>query len=121
MILHKLPTIIACLLGLVGVGLLAAAAHINNASSVQIAGQFLLFHAPVLLALGALRGQAMLMARLSTIAIWLLILGLVLFCGDLALRGLQARSLFSAAAPLGGGLILLGWAMAAISAFKRQN
>jgi uncharacterized membrane protein YgdD (TMEM256/DUF423 family) len=50
-----------------------------------------------------------------------LILGTVLFSGDLALRALKGAKLFAMAAPAGGILMLLGWAGLALSALLAKR
>ncbi|WP_375457499.1 DUF423 domain-containing protein [uncultured Methylobacterium sp.] len=107
---------LACLAGALGVGASAAAAHIPRADSLKTAAQFLLFHAPAILALVGL-GAAGLTHRLAArAAAAALALGLVLFSGDLALRALAGRALFPMAAPSGGVILMAGWLIAAISA-----
>jgi uncharacterized membrane protein YgdD (TMEM256/DUF423 family) len=94
---------VAGLAGALGVALAAAASHRADAN-LGIAGNFLLFHAPVLLGLSLLAGS-----RLASLAGWLLAAGLAVFAGDLVARALAGQSLFPFAAPIGGGGLLLGW------------
>ena len=47
----------------------------------------------------------------------MLVAGLLLFCGDLAMRSEAGNSLFKFAAPLGGGGLILGWLLLAVSGF----
>ncbi|MDP4025663.1 DUF423 domain-containing protein [Methylobacterium sp. NEAU 140] len=100
----------ACLAGLLGVAASAAAAHVAGADSLKTAAQFLLFHAPAILALAGFGAAGLVRPGLSRAAAGLLALGLVLFCGDLALRALAGRALFPMAAPAGGILLMAGWA-----------
>ena len=116
MMAAKLSIVLACLMGLSGVALLAAGAHVNAATSVQTAGQFLLFHAPVILVAVALRQTGVVNVSLAMGAIALLIIGTSLFSGDLALRAFADHSLFRLAAPSGGVAIMLGWLALALSA-----
>ena len=107
---------LAALAGGLGVAASAAAAHIPGADSLKTAAQFLLFHAPAILALTGL-GAGGLTHRLATrIAAAALMLGLALFSGDLALRALSGHALFPMAAPVGGILLMLGWLAAALAA-----
>ena len=48
-----------------------------------------------------------------------LVLGLVLFCGDLSRRAFSGMALFPRAAPTGGILLMLGWLLVGISAVLR--
>ena len=79
--------IVACagLAGLAGVALSALAAHGPGGPNLEIAARFLLVHAAALLGVAALSG-AVLAPRLATLAGLAMMLGLVLFCGDLVRR-----------------------------------
>ena len=108
---------LACLAGGLGVAASAAAAHIPGADSLKTAAQFLLFHAPAILALAGLAAAGATHAVATRIAAFALVLGLALFSGDMAIRALAQRPLFPMAAPSGGILLMLGWASAAVAAF----
>ncbi|MCJ2039923.1 DUF423 domain-containing protein [Methylobacterium sp. J-059] len=108
---------LACLAGGLGVAASAAAAHIPGADSLKTAAQFLLFHAPAILALAGLGAAGLTHAIATRIAAWALVLGLALFSGDLALRALAGQPLFPMAAPSGGILLMAGWTLGAIAAF----
>ncbi|GJD50117.1 hypothetical protein OPKNFCMD_2854 [Methylobacterium crusticola] len=108
--------VLAALAGVLGVALAAAAAHLDNAPSLLTAAQFLLFHAPALLGLAALAAGARTHPAVTRGAAFALALGLALFSGDLALRALAQRPLFPMAAPAGGLLLMLGWALTAVAA-----
>ncbi|MEO9614645.1 MAG: DUF423 domain-containing protein [Nitratireductor sp.] len=99
----RLLVLAAGLTGAAGVALSAAAAHAGG-GNVATAAQFLLFHAPALLALGLLAR-----ARLSHAAGIALLAGLMLFSGDLLMRHYAGIRLFAMAAPAGGTLMILGW------------
>jgi uncharacterized membrane protein YgdD (TMEM256/DUF423 family) len=45
-----------------------------------------------------------------------LVLGLLLFCGDLLMRHYAGERLFAMAAPAGGTLMILGWLAVALHA-----
>ena len=107
--------ILAGLTGASGVGLGAIAAHLGG-GNLQTASQMLLFHAPALLALAALSPS-----RLRQIAGGVMTLGLVLFCGDLVMRGLAGMRLFPMAAPLGGSSLILAWVLVAASGLVRTR
>lgn len=93
-----------------GVALSAAAAHAGGAFT-GTAATFLLAHAPVLLATGLCAASRILRAGSL-----MLLIGLVLFCGDLLARDTVATRLFPFAAPAGGTLLMLGWLTIAASA-----
>ena len=114
--IDRLILALAALAGASGVAASAAAAHGAGTDSLKTAAQFLLFHAPAILALIGL-GGAGLAHRLGTrLAALLLLAGLALFSGDLALRALYARPLFPMAAPIGGTALMAGWLAAALAA-----
>ena len=112
---------LASLAGLLGVGLSAAAAHVTGSGSLQTAAQFLLFHAPALLALAGLSAGGFVNLKLGRLAGYVLVLGLVLFCGDLSRRALAGLPLAPMAAPTGGILLMIGWILVGIAAFVRPR
>jgi uncharacterized membrane protein YgdD (TMEM256/DUF423 family) len=99
----------SALMGATGVVLLAAATHGGGIANVQTAGNFLLFHAPAIMAATMARRAMLLPLRMGAVTISLLIAGVLLFAGDLALRGLADIRAFPMAAPLGGTLMIAGW------------
>lgn len=107
---------LACLAGLLGVALSAAAAHIPGADSLKTAAQFLLFHAPAILGLTGLGLLGLARPALARGAAGLLVLGLILFCGDLSVRTWLQQPLFPMAAPIGGFALMGGWLLGAIGA-----
>lgn len=117
----RLHLFLAMLMGLAGVATLASAAHVAASTSLQTAGQMLLFHAPLIVAVTVARRTELLADTLARIAISILILGVVLFSGDLALRALRGAKLFAMAAPSGGMLIMAGWVGLALSALLAKR
>jgi len=115
---ERILVALAALSGLLGVGLSAAAAHLTG-GNLATAAQFLLFHAPALLALVALIAAGAVNVTLARIAGFVLILGLALFCGDLTRRTFSGVALAPMAAPAGGILMMAGWALAGIAAIFR--
>ena len=107
---------LACVAGLLGVAASAAAAHIAGADSLKLAAQFLLFHAPAVLAFVALSAAGVLRPVLARACAALILIGLCLFCGDLALRVLAGSPLFPMAAPSGGFALMAGWLLGAVAA-----
>ncbi len=114
----RLLVVLAALSGVLGVALSAAAAHITG-GNLATAAQFLLFHAPAVLALVALMAAGVLQPTLAQIAGYALVLGLVLFCGDLSRRAFSGVALFPKAAPTGGILMMVGWVLVGLSALLR--
>lgn len=101
--------------GALGVALSAVAAH--REGTLGTAANMLLFHAPALLVLaGAQFGS---LQRAGT---WVLVIGLGLFCGDIAARAFLGDRLFAMAAPAGGVFLIGGWLLVAVSAvFSRRG
>ncbi|AWN34695.1 DUF423 domain-containing protein [Methylobacterium radiodurans] len=112
----RLIVALAALAGGLGVAASAAAAHGTGTDALKTAAQFLLFHAPAILALAALGGAGLTRALPTRLAALLLLAGLCLFSGDLALRALYTRPLFPMAAPIGGTALMAGWLAAALAA-----
>jgi uncharacterized membrane protein YgdD (TMEM256/DUF423 family) len=117
----RIHILLAALMGAAGVAFWAMAAHRTGGESLVTAAQFLLIHACSVLGLTACRKQALLHGRIASVAAALLILGALLFSGDIAARVLAGGRLFPMAAPLGGSLLILGWLAAAISAVWPQH
>ena len=111
----RILVVLAALSGLLGVGLSAAAAQVTG-GDLATAAQFLLFHAPALLALVALVAAGPLHPTLAQVAGYMMVLGLVLFCGDLSRRAFSGAPLAPMAAPTGGILLMLGWLLVGLSA-----
>ncbi|MBZ9886878.1 DUF423 domain-containing protein [Mesorhizobium sp. BR1-1-3] len=103
------------LCGAAGVALSAAAAHLGGAF-VGNAASFLLMHAPVFLAAGLLGAN-----RILRIGSLILLVGLLLFCGDLLARDFLGSRLFPLSAPIGGTLLIAGWLAIAASALVRAR
>ena len=107
---------VAGLTGAGGIILAAAAAHGVPDPRIQTAANFLLLHAAATL---AVCGLALAVPRRG---IWflgaagLLLSGSLLFGGDLSARALAGTRLFPMAAPLGGTLLIFGWAWVTLAA-----
>jgi uncharacterized membrane protein YgdD (TMEM256/DUF423 family) len=111
LIISRLTALIAGLLGASGVAAAALAAHGGYGESLRIASEFALIHATLAIAL--LRPPG----RTSQIAASVIVLGALLFCGDLALRALAGHALAPMAAPTGGVILIAGWTAAGIALF----
>lgn len=113
--MQRLLILAAGLLGAAGVALLAAASHAGG-DNLRTAASFMLAHAPALLALGLAGG-----GRAARLGGLLILAGVALFSGDLALRDFAGTRLFPMAAPTGGTLTILGWLTVAASALTRPK
>jgi len=113
---------LAAVMGAAGVVLLAAAAHAAPGAGLDSAGQMLLFHAAAVIAAAAALHAGLLFRPLALAAAIGLVLGAVLFSGDIALRAFAGHRLFPMAAPTGGFILIAGWlglAVAAVVALTR--
>ncbi len=107
--------VVGGLAGAAGVALSAVAAHAGG-GNVGTAASFLLAHAPALLAIGLIGGNRLLKGGGA-----ILLLGLLLFCGDLLARHYAGSRLFPMAAPAGGTLLIAGWLGVAASALAGSS
>jgi uncharacterized membrane protein YgdD (TMEM256/DUF423 family) len=108
---------IAGLLGAAGVAAAAAGAHLGGGQLLETAATFLMIHSAAVLGMVALGQRTTRRSAAGLIlAAVLLIAGMVLFCGDFAMRALTGRAPFSMAAPSGGILLIAGWVVAGIAA-----
>jgi uncharacterized membrane protein YgdD (TMEM256/DUF423 family) len=92
------------LTGAVGIAATAGASHLGDSRNLSAIAAVGLSHGPVLLVLG-LAGRGWVLAA----AAWLIGLGTITFAADLGLREWVGQPIFAGAAPLGGGLMILGW------------
>jgi uncharacterized membrane protein YgdD (TMEM256/DUF423 family) len=119
----RLLLFLAGLAGAAGVALAAAAAHLGGAG-LETAATFLMLHAAALVGIAALSGRSDspmgVGARVALGGGFLMLFGLVLFCGDLAARAFLDDRLFPMAAPIGGTLLIASWLVIALSALPRR-
>ncbi|GAA0249493.1 hypothetical protein LNAOJCKE_0130 [Methylorubrum aminovorans] len=114
--LDRLLAALAALAGGLGVAASAAVAHTSGGETLKTAAQFLLFHAPAIIALTGFAAAGLTRGALTRLAAAALLVGLALFSGDLALLALTGQALFPMAAPIGGTVLMAGWALAAVAA-----
>jgi uncharacterized membrane protein YgdD (TMEM256/DUF423 family) len=113
---------LAGLMGAAGVVLLAAGAHAAPGAGLDSAGQMLLFHAAAVIAAAAAMQSGLVFRPLALVAAIGLVLGAVLFSGDIAMRAFAGHRLFPMAAPTGGFVLIASWlgvAVAAVIALTR--
>jgi uncharacterized membrane protein YgdD (TMEM256/DUF423 family) len=120
--MYRLWIMTGALAGLIAVGLSAWAAHglparldAARMAAVQNALTMQGWHALALLIAGLMaeRGR-----RLANFAATACLVGMILFCGAVWVGALSGQSL-GPIAPLGGMLLMLGWALLALAAAKR--
>jgi uncharacterized membrane protein YgdD (TMEM256/DUF423 family) len=107
--LAKVLTVAGGLCGAAGVALSAAAAHAGGGNT-GTAASFLLMHAGAFLSVGLARAS-----RPMRFSASIVLIGLVVFAGDLLMRDFLGARLFPMAAPTGGTLMILGWIAVAIA------
>src|SRR5262245_62058545 len=108
---------IAALFGCAGIVFAAAGAHAKPGTGLDSAGHMLLFHAPAVIAACAAISAGLISRQVGIIAAIVLLVGVAVFAGDLALRAYAGHRLFPMAAPTGGIVMIGGWALLAIAAF----
>ena len=107
---------LAGVMGAAGVVLLAAGAHAAPGAGLDSAGQMLLFHAAAVIAAAVAVQQGLLFRPLALAAAAGLVVGAVLFSGDIALRAFAGHRLFPFAAPTGGFVLIASWLALAVAA-----
>ncbi|MBX6425947.1 MAG: DUF423 domain-containing protein [Variibacter sp.] len=110
---------LAGLMGMAGVGLAAAAAHVAPGAGLDSAAHMLLFHAAAVVAVAAALDRGLLWRPLGVAGAAGLVVGAALFAGDLALRAWGERRLFPLAAPTGGTVMILAWLSITLAALVR--
>lgn len=92
-------------------------------AGLDSAGQMLLFHAAAVIAATTALHQALLFRPLALAATVGLVVGAVLFAGDIAMRAFAGHRLFPMAAPAGGIILIVSWlglTIAAVIALTRS-
>jgi uncharacterized membrane protein YgdD (TMEM256/DUF423 family) len=107
----------AVALGAFGAHALKAKLAPESMAVYQTAVQYHFWHALGLLAVGVLLGQRPEGGAL-VVAAWLLIAGLILFCGSLYALALTGVRGWGAVAPVGGVAFLAAWATLAWAAWR---
>jgi uncharacterized membrane protein YgdD (TMEM256/DUF423 family) len=116
----RIHLFLAALMGAAGVALWAMAAHRAGGASMVTAAQFLLLHAGAIIGLTACRKQGLINNWTASLGVAGLILGTLLFSGDLAMRALAGSGLFAMAAPIGGSLLIAAWLVVGVSTLVRS-
>ena len=119
----RLFLVIGALSALASVVVGAATTHTSNenvaanAALLQTAMQYHQFHALALLAVGLIFDRVP--SRWVAAAGWLMVLGSLLFSGNLYLRSLAGYHALHVVTPFGGGAFMLGWLALAIGVLAR--
>lgn len=86
---------------------------------LQTGSHYQMVHALAMLGVCALASADLLNVRLAVVALWLFLVGSVLFPGALYSLSFGGPRWFGAVAPIGGLAFIAGWVFLAIAAFKR--
>jgi uncharacterized membrane protein YgdD (TMEM256/DUF423 family) len=105
--------IYAGLAGAAGVALAAAGAHGSELSALTPPAYFLIMQAAAALAVIAVSTRAA-HPGIFLVAALVMLLGVSLFSGDIALRTFTGNRLFPMAAPTGGTSMIVGWLIVAV-------
>ena len=108
--------VIAGLMGAAGITLSAVGAHAYPGAGLDSAGQILLFHAAAVLGMVAAIDRGLLSRTVGIPAVWGLVIGALLFSGDVSLPIYAGVGLFPKAAPTGGIILIVSWIAAAVAA-----
>ena len=108
--------VIAGLMGAGGIVLSAAGTHAYPGAGLDTAGQILLFHAAAILGVSAAIDRGLLSRALGLLSAWGLVIGSLLFAGDVSLPIYAGVGLFPKAAPTGGIILIASWIATAVAA-----
>jgi uncharacterized membrane protein YgdD (TMEM256/DUF423 family) len=106
--------ILAGVMGMAGIGLVAAAAHAATGMKLEPAGYLLLLHAAAVLAGTAALDRDLIYRSLGLLGLAGFVAGAALFSGDLSLRAFAGFRLFPLAAPIGGLVLMASWFVIAL-------
>ena len=104
----------AGLAGAAGVALAAAGTHGADFAALTTPAHFLIMHAAAALSAVAVAARAS-RPGLFLAAALIMLAGVTLFSGDIALRTFTQERLFPMAAPTGGATMIVGWLVAAFA------
>jgi uncharacterized membrane protein YgdD (TMEM256/DUF423 family) len=105
-----------------GIALMAYAAHaFPDDSRLGTAAQFLFVQGPAVMAATGLIAAGLASRRFGPWCLVVVLAGLMLFSGDLGLKGARAGQLFSMAAPIGGMAMIGGWLGFALALLFRKS
>ncbi|MGH6817237.1 MAG: DUF423 domain-containing protein [Methylovirgula sp.] len=108
---------VAALSGAAGVMELAAAAHAISDPLLKTSADFLLINAVAVIAISALSVGGARRTGWQLLAATILLCGSLLFGAELSTHVFLGRTILPLAAPVGGGMTILGWLASAIAGF----
>jgi uncharacterized membrane protein YgdD (TMEM256/DUF423 family) len=108
--------VVAGLMGAAGITVAAVGAHTYLGAGLDSAGYILLFHAAAVVGLVAAVDRRLVSRTLGLVAASGLVIGALLFSGDVALPIYAGYELFPMAAPTGGIVMIVSWVVLALAA-----
>jgi uncharacterized membrane protein YgdD (TMEM256/DUF423 family) len=108
---------VAALMAAASVAEAAAAMHALPNPLLKTSSEFLLANAVGIVALSAFAQSTARDSRLLSLGIFTLLVGTLLFSGELTTHAIFPHSPFVVIAPVGGSLTILGWLIAAAGLF----
>lgn len=108
--------VLAGLMGAAGITVAALGAHVYVGAGFDAAGNILLFHAAAVLGTVAIIDRGLLTYSIGLLSAAGLVLGSLLFAGDVVLPVYAGFGLFPSAAPIGGTLLIVSWVGLAVAA-----
>jgi uncharacterized membrane protein YgdD (TMEM256/DUF423 family) len=99
-------------------GLAARLAESGQAANWQTACTYCMYHALGLVAAGLVAGRCRPPCRLAVGAGWCFLFGTLIFSGCLAVLALSGIKILGAIVPIGGVLMIAGWALLAAAAAR---
>lgn len=108
--------VLAGLMGAAGITVAAIGVHAFPGAGLDIAGNMLLFHAAAIVGVVAAVDRGLLSRPVGLFAAAGLVVGAVLFSGDVTLPIYVGFELFPGAAPTGGVLLIVSWVAVALAA-----
>jgi uncharacterized membrane protein YgdD (TMEM256/DUF423 family) len=108
--------VVAGLMGAAGITVAALGAHVYVGAGFDIAGNILLFHAAAVLGTVAIIDRGLAAPLVGLLSGSGLVLGSLLFAGDIVLPIYIGLDPFPSAAPIGGTLLIVSWVGIAVAA-----
>jgi uncharacterized membrane protein YgdD (TMEM256/DUF423 family) len=124
--MHRLPLIAGAIIGGLSVaggafgahGLKAVLEASGQSANWETSARYAMFHALALVAVGLFAAIRPAAAGLLVPATWCFLAGTVIFSGCLAALALSGVRILGAIVPIGGVLLIAGWALLALAAAR---
>jgi uncharacterized membrane protein YgdD (TMEM256/DUF423 family) len=127
-IVERLPIIAGAIIGGLSVaggafgahGLKAVLEASGQAANWETAARYAMYHALALVAVGLLAAVRPASSSLLTPATWCFVVGTAIFSGCLATLAVTGIRILGAIVPIGGVLLIAGWALLALAASRAE-